>query len=35
LAELKARFDKGPVDWAAREAKRKTESATRTVAGKD
>ena len=35
LAELKARFDKGPVDWTAREAKRKTESATRTVAGKD
>jgi uncharacterized protein YndB with AHSA1/START domain len=35
LAELKARFDKGPVDWAAREAKHKSEAAARTVEAKD
>lgn len=33
LAELKSRFEKGPVDWAAREAKEKAESAARTVEG--
>ncbi len=33
LAELKARFDKGPVDWAARETNRKTDAATRTIEG--
>jgi uncharacterized protein YndB with AHSA1/START domain len=33
LAELKARFDTGPVDWAARAAKERTQSATRTVEG--
>jgi uncharacterized protein YndB with AHSA1/START domain len=31
LAGLKGRFDKGPVDWAAREVKQRTEAATRTV----
>ncbi len=33
LAELKARFDHGPVDWAARAAKHKAEAAARTVEG--
>ena len=31
LAELKARFDHGPVDWAAREASRKAAAAAHTV----
>jgi uncharacterized protein YndB with AHSA1/START domain len=35
LAELKARFDRGPVDWAAREAKRKSDAAARTVEAKE
>jgi hypothetical protein len=33
LQELKNRFEKGPVDWAAREAKHKSEEATRAVKG--
>jgi uncharacterized protein YndB with AHSA1/START domain len=33
LAELKGRFDKGPVDWSARAAKQRAQSATRTVEG--
>ena len=35
LAELKARFDKGPVNWTALESKRKTEASTSTVEGKN
>jgi hypothetical protein len=31
LSELKARFDHGPVDWAAREANRKAAAAARAV----
>ncbi len=31
LAELRTRFDKGPVDWAAREAVRRAAEAARTV----
>lgn len=33
LNELKVRFEKGPVDWAALEAKRKAAAATATVQG--
>jgi uncharacterized protein YndB with AHSA1/START domain len=33
LAELKGRFDNGPVDWSARAAKERAQSATRTVEG--
>jgi uncharacterized protein YndB with AHSA1/START domain len=35
LQELKTRFTKGPVDWAARSAKRKSEDANRAVKGSD
>jgi uncharacterized protein YndB with AHSA1/START domain len=34
LHELRARFVKGPVDWAAVEAKEKAEAAAKTVTGK-
>jgi uncharacterized protein YndB with AHSA1/START domain len=33
LQELKTRFEKGPVDWSARDAKHKSEEATRAVKG--
>jgi uncharacterized protein YndB with AHSA1/START domain len=33
LQELKTRFEKGPVDWSAREPKQKSEEATRAVKG--
>ena len=33
LSELKRRFEQGPVDWAAREAKRKTQAAVSAVEG--
>jgi len=35
LQELKTRFVKGPVDWAARSAKRKSAEASRAVKGSD
>ena len=31
LAELRSRFEKGPVDWQARAAKERAEAATKTV----
>jgi uncharacterized protein YndB with AHSA1/START domain len=33
LQELKTRFEKGPVDWSAREAKQKSQEAARAVKG--
>jgi uncharacterized protein YndB with AHSA1/START domain len=33
LAELRSRFEKGPVDWAAREARAKAREATKVVEG--
>jgi hypothetical protein len=33
LQELKTRFEKGPVDWAARNSKRKSAEANQAVKG--
>ena len=33
LAELRSRFEKGPVDWQARAAKERAEAATKVVEG--